>query len=102
MHMEEPPFIQFEWDDRKALSNEHKHGVAFAEAVEAFYDPHARLIDDPDHSTEEERFILLGLSLSARVMTVSHCVRQQGTVIRILSARRATRNEENQYWRLRK
>lgn len=102
MHMEEPPFIQFEWDDRKALSNERKHGVAFAEVVEAFYDPYARLIYDPDHSGDEERFILLGLSLSARVVTVSHCVRQKGTIIRIIFARRATRNEENQYWRLRK
>lgn len=91
-------YIDFEWDERKAASNVEKHGVSFEAAADAFSDPYARIIDDPDHSDDEERFILIGMSLSSGVLTVSHCVREQGSVIRIISARRSTRREESQYW----
>lgn len=95
-------YIDFEWDDRKADLNVDKHTVTFEEAAESFCDPYARVIDDPDHSDDEERFILIGMSMSARVLTVSHCTREKGSVIRIISARRSTKNEERQYWRCRK
>lgn len=91
-------YIEFDWDPRKASSNVGKHHVTFEEATESFYDPYARVIDDPDHSDSEERFILMGMSMSARVLTVSHCVRGEGSVIRIISARKSTRAEERQYW----
>lgn len=94
--------IDFEWDDAKASSNARKHGVTFREASAAFADPYGRIIDDPDHSDDEERFILIGMSLSARVLTVCHCLRKEDSVIRIISARKATRPEEDQYWRYRK
>lgn len=68
-------YIDFEWDPHKAELNAGKHAVTFEEAAESFYDPYARIIDDPDHSDNEERFILIGMSMSARVLTVSHCVR---------------------------
>lgn len=100
--MAEDGCITFEWDESKAASNVRKHGVTFEEAAETFYDPYARIINDPDHSDEEERFILIGLSMSARALTVSHCVRGQGLVIRIISARKSTKGEEEQYWRCRK
>ncbi len=95
-------YIKFEWDARKAKLNVDKHAVTFEEAAESFYDPYARIIDDPDHSDSEERFILIGMSMSARVLTVSHCMREEGSVIRIISARKSTKNEERQYWRCRK
>lgn len=95
-------YIDFEWDDRKAETNVGKHAVTFEEAMESFYDPYARVIDDPDHSDIEERFILIGMSMTARVLTVCHCMRDEGSIIRIISAREATRDEERQYWRCRK
>ena len=95
-------YIDFEWDPHKAELNAGKHAVTFEEAAESFYDPYARIIDDPDHSDNEERFILIGMSMSARVLTVSHCVRGEGTIVRIISARKSTKNEECQYWRCRK
>ena len=92
--------MRFEWDDAKAESNVTKHNVTFGEAASVFDDPYARVIDDPDHSWEEERFIILGMSIWARELVVSHCHRgEDGDVIRIISARRATRNEAEQYWR---
>lgn len=94
-------YISFDWDSRKAKANERKHGVSFVEASTAFSDPYARIIDDPDHSDHEERFVIIGLSSSARVLTVCHCHRESGSIIRIISARRATRCEERQYWRCR-
>ncbi len=94
-------YIDFEWDDRKAASNEIKHGISFDEAADAFSDPYARVIPDPDHSDYEERFILIGMSLSARVLTVCHCERNSGTSIRIISARKSTRTEREAYWRYR-
>ena len=78
-----------------------KHGVSFEEAETVFLDESARLIDDPDHSDEESRFVLLGFSLRARCLIVSHCYRESDSVIRLISARRATAREEEEYWRLR-
>jgi uncharacterized DUF497 family protein len=92
--------IEFAWDSRKAKSNLAKHGVSFEEAQAVFLDEHARLIDDPDHSREEERFVLLGYSLQARCLIVSHCYRESDAVIRLISARRATPQEEELYWEL--
>ena len=78
--------IGFAWDRRKARSNLVKHGVSFEEAQTAFLDEGARLIDDPDHCGEEERFVLLGYSLRARCLIVSHCYRESDSVIRLISA----------------
>ena len=89
--------IRFEWDENKNIVNQKKHTISFEEAQTAFYDDNALLIDDPDHSEEEERFILLGFSLRANLLVVCHCYRQSESVIRIISARRATRNEEKAY-----
>ena len=89
--------LQFEWDPKKAASNEKKHGVSFEEARTVFFDENAKLIDDPDHSEDEERFVLLGLSNTLRVVLVCHCYRADGGVIRIISARKATSHESKQY-----
>ena len=93
--------IEFAWDQRKARSNLAKHGVSFEEAQTVFLDENARLIDDPDHSGEEERFLLLGYSFQARCLIVSRCYRESASMIRLISARRATTHEEELYWRLR-
>ena len=89
--------IQFEWDSRKAAANLKKHGVSFDQARTVFFDEHAKLIDDPDHSDEEDRFVLLGLSSSLKVLLVCHCYREEGNVIRIISARKASTQETKQY-----
>lgn len=89
--------IYFEWNKLKSLANQRKHGVSFEEAQTVFYDEDAVEFDDPDHSQEEDRFIILGLSLRLRVLVVSHCLRK-GDVIRIISARKATRHEAKHYW----
>jgi uncharacterized DUF497 family protein len=81
----------------KAAANLRKHGVSFEDAQTAFSDEHARLVNDPDHSAEEERFVLLGLSSSLRLLVVAHCYRSADSVIRIISARRATKAEERSY-----
>ncbi len=95
--------LRFDWDSRKAAANQQKHRVSFAEAQTAFLDEDALVIEDPDHSETEDRFILLGLSAALRVLFVCHCVREGGSLIRIISARRATRHEQEQYHeRLRK
>ena len=93
--------IEFAWDRRKARSNFAKHGVSFEEAQSVFLDESGRLIDDPDHSAQEDRFLLLGYSFQARCLIVSHCYREAGSVIRLISARRATAREEKMYWSLR-
>jgi uncharacterized DUF497 family protein len=93
--------IEFAWDRRKARSNLAKHGVSFEEAQTVFLDESARLIDDPDHSEDEDRFLLLGYSFQARCLMVSHCYREADSVIRLISVRRATAHEEEMYWRLR-
>ena len=90
--------LAFEWDPKKNLSNKRKHGVSFKEAETAFSDEKALLIHDPDHSDEEDRFILLGLSYKLRVLVVCHCYREGDDIIRIISARKADRSEQKQYW----
>ena len=90
--------IEFAWDRRKARSNLAKHGISFEEAQTVFLDDNARLIDDPDHSKLEDRFLLLGYSLRARCLVVIHSYRASDSVIRLISARRATAQEEQQYW----
>ena len=89
--------LSFEWDEKKNKANIRKHGVAFEEAMTVFLDENAILFDDPEHSDREERFLLLGMSTEAKVMIVCHCFRQSDTVIRIISARKATRKEEQRY-----
>jgi uncharacterized DUF497 family protein len=89
--------LRFEWDERKAADNAKKHGVSFEEARSVFFDERARLIDDPEHSEDEDRFILLGLSSSLRLLIVCHCYRSAGNVIRIVSARKATARESTFY-----
>lgn len=93
--------IAFVWDTRKARSNIVKHAVSFEEAQTVFLDEKARLIADPDHSADEDRFVLLGYSLQARCLVVSHCYRESDSVIRLISARRATAREEEEYWSFR-
>lgn len=82
---------------RESQRRERKHGVSFEEAKSVFSDEQAKLIDDPDHSEEEDRFILLGLSGLLRVLVVCHCYREEGNVIRIISARKATAKESKSY-----
>jgi len=89
--------LRFEWDDRKAVANLKRHGVSFEEARSVFHDERAKLIDDPDHSEDEDRFILLGLSSMLKVLVVCHCYRTAGGVIRIISARKATAKEAKGY-----
>ena len=89
--------LHFEWDKRKASANVIKHGVSFEEAKSVFVDERAKLIDDPDHSEDEHRFILLGLSSSLRLLIVCHCHRDEKNVIRIISARKANRAESAAY-----
>lgn len=89
--------IEFEWDPRKDRSNRKKHGVSFDEAATAFYDEEGLLLDDPDHSAEEDRFVLLGLSSTLRLLVVVHAYRGSDAIIRIISARKATRSERDLY-----
>lgn len=89
--------LRFEWDPKKSASNQKKHGVSFEEARTVFFDENAKLIDDPDHSEDEDRFVLLGLSSSLRVILVCHCYRDEGGVIRIIYARKASTHESKQY-----
>jgi len=90
--------IFFEWDSSKAASNAEKHGVSFEEARTVFYDEHALVMPDPDHSSTEERFIILGLSSALRILVVVHCFRKSGSSIRVISARRAGSKEQKPYW----
>jgi uncharacterized DUF497 family protein len=85
-------------DNRKSEANKKKHGVSFAEARSAFYDENAIRYFDPDHSEDEDRFLMVGLSQRLRILIVCHCFRDEDSVIRIISARKATKNEENHYW----
>ena len=91
------PAPLFEWDPRKDAENRRKHRVSFEEAKTVFADDYARLLDDPDHSAAEERFILIGLSAAFRVLVVVHTYRRADDIIRIISARKATRLERGQY-----
>ena len=89
--------LRFEWDPRKNSENLRKHRVSFEEAETVFTDEHALLIDDPEHSTTEDRFILLGLSARFRVLVVAHSDEEDDEVVRIISARRATKPERGRY-----
>jgi len=89
--------MNFVWDENKAEINLRKHGVSFQEASTVFDDYDALQIYDPDHSEEEDRFILLGMSSALRILVVCHCYRESEEQIRIISARKATRNETATY-----
>ena len=89
--------MTFEWDENKNAINKRKHGVDFFEASSVFYDDNAIMFDDPDHSVEEERFLLIGMSKSLKIITVCHCYRGLDDVIRLISARKATKTEADYY-----
>lgn len=89
--------IKFEWDPRKDSANQRKHGVSFEEAQSVFFDENAVQFYDEHHSEQEDRFIMLGLSIRSRILVVCHCERESGNVIRIISARKATRSESKYY-----
>ncbi len=91
--------IRFDWDEHKNILNQRKHGISFDEAKSVFEDETAILFDDPVHSKREERFLLLGMSKEANVCIVCHCYRESDTVIRIISARKATKKEKERYVR---
>ena len=91
--------LRFEWDERKDAANRRKHGVSFEEARTVFYDDRALLIRDPDDEDDEDRFVLLGLSAALRALVVCHCYREDDAVIRIISARKANREEQREYER---
>jgi len=85
------------WDEKKNQENIRKHHVSFEEAQTVFYDPNGKLIDDPDHSDEEDRYIILGLSKILHLLVVCHCYREDDETIRIISARKATTTETKYY-----
>lgn len=90
--------IKFEWDADKASKNLSKHGISFEEATSIFYDEFAvQFYDDKHSQLEEDRFLLLGLSSQSRLLMVCHCEKQDGEVLRIISARKATKNERKHY-----
>lgn len=89
--------VVFEWNERKNSANRRKHGVTFEEARSAFLDENARVLPDPEHSEGEDRSILLGLSASLRILVVCHCYREEESIVRIISARKADREEQRQY-----
>lgn len=94
--------VVFEWDERKNRANRKKHSISFEEARSAFLDENARVMPDSEHSEGEERFVLLGLCVSLKIIVVCHCYREKDRVIRIISARKADREEQRQYrWWLR-
>jgi uncharacterized DUF497 family protein len=92
--------LKFTWNEAISATNFEKHGVSFEEAKAVFSDEFARLIADPDHSDEEDRFLLLGLGSKLRLLVVCHCYRD-GDVIRVISARKAKKPERQQYERYR-
>ena len=89
--------ITFEWDASKASLNKKKHGISFDEAKTVFFDENAKVIHDPEHSDDEERFIILGLSVNVRMLVVIHCYRKNDRIIRLISAKKATQKESAQY-----
>ena len=93
--------IEFEWDEAKSRENKRKHGVSFEEAQTVFLGENAIRFADPDHSTDEDRFLMLGISFQLRVLVVCHCFRADDAVIRIISARKANQEEETDYWKWR-
>jgi len=90
--------IHFEWDTKKSSLNRRKHGVTINEAKTIFYDENAIRYFDPDHSQDEDRFIMLGMSFRLRILVVYHCYRANNKTIRIISARKATKSEASVYW----
>ncbi|MDE1921118.1 MAG: BrnT family toxin [Candidatus Omnitrophica bacterium] len=90
--------IRFDWDKSKAALNKKRHGISFDEAITIFYDDDALEFHDPDHSDREDRFLIVGLSFKTRILIVSHCVKEAGSAIRIISARKATKQEAQRYW----
>jgi uncharacterized protein len=90
--------IRFEWDQKKNALNKRKHRVAFEEGQTVFADEHALLLDDPDRSEEEDRFVLLGLSSKLHLLVVCHTYRKDDRVVRIISSRKAASSEQKQYW----
>ena len=89
--------LRFEWHSTKSAVNAKKHGISFDEAKSVFSDENAKLISDPDHSDNEDRFILLGISIRLRTLVVCHCYRGDDNIIRIISARKATTSESKKY-----
>ena len=90
--------IRFEWDPRRSEANRRKHKVSFEEAQTVFLDENALRFFDPDHSDDEDRFLMLGISFALRVLVVCHCYREDDAVIRIISARKADKQEQAEYW----
>ncbi len=90
--------LKFEWDPAKNEINKKKHGLSFETAKEVFYDEFAVLFDDPDHSVDEDRFLIIGSIKTEQICIVSHCYRDNENRIRIISARRATKNEQRFYF----
>jgi uncharacterized protein len=93
--------MRFEWDEAKNRENRRKHGVPLEEAQTVFLDESAIRFFDPDHSADEDRFLMLGISFRLRVLVVCHCFRVSDSVIRIISARKADKREEIDYWNAR-
>jgi uncharacterized DUF497 family protein len=87
----------FDWDIKKNLMNIEKHGVSFKMAASSFFDPNAVIFDDENHSQDEDRFILIGINKYDKLLTVCHCYREKDNVIRIFSARKANKAEQNVY-----
>lgn len=92
------PDVEFEWAERKSRENKRKHKVSFEEAQTVFLDENALRFFDPDHSQDEDRFLMLGMSFTLRVLVVCHCYREGDSVIRIVSARKADKREQSDYW----
>lgn len=92
------PDIEFKWDEQKSRENKRKHKVSFEEAQTVFLDENAIRFFDPDHSQDEDRFLMLGMSFTLRVLVVCHCYREDDSVIRIISARKADKREQSDYW----
>ena len=90
--------LKFEWNSKKDQTNTKKHGISFNEAQTVFYDEHAIQFFDPEHSESEDRFILLGASFKSNTLVVCHCFREEETKVRIISARKADKSEEEAYW----
>jgi len=90
-------YLRFNWDPEKARSNVRKHGITFEEATTVFHDDKAVEFYDDKHSYWEDRFLLLGISSKLRLLMICHCYRESDSIIRIISARKATRNEANYY-----
>ena len=91
--------IFFQWDERKSRENKQKHKVSFEEAQTVFFDENAIRFFDPEHSEDEDRFLMLGMSFSLRVLVVCHCYQENESTIRLISARKANKHERLEYWR---